>query len=151
MPEPEDQSHTSGKALIHNEKENGRDEYHHEYLCGADKRLLAGRPSDPRNLLANLLVKFDWARFRHKPNSSSGDGHHINEIWRVACIFPGILLLRGCPLRTGRSGGARTPNPRFWRPVLYQLSYTPKSNQSLRRFPAPVATEFATVRVSSKD
>src|SRR5438874_8187034 len=29
--------------------------------------------------------------------------------------------------RHGRSGGARTPNPRFWRPVLYQLSYTPKS------------------------
>src|SRR5579859_1862054 len=28
--------------------------------------------------------------------------------------------------RDGRSGGARTPNPRFWRPVLYQLSYTPK-------------------------
>src|SRR5580658_16631 len=27
--------------------------------------------------------------------------------------------------RDGRSGGARTPNPRFWRPVLYQLSYTP--------------------------
>src|SRR5579863_4204495 len=25
----------------------------------------------------------------------------------------------------GRSGEARTPNPRFWRPVLYQLSYTP--------------------------
>ena len=27
---------------------------------------------------------------------------------------------------SGRSGGARTPSPRFWRPVLYQLSYTPK-------------------------
>ena len=26
---------------------------------------------------------------------------------------------------TGRSGGARTPGPRFWRPMLYQLSYTP--------------------------
>ena len=25
----------------------------------------------------------------------------------------------------GRSGGARTPGPRFWRPMLYQLSYTP--------------------------
>ena len=25
----------------------------------------------------------------------------------------------------GRRGGTRTPNPRFWRPVLYQLSYTP--------------------------
>src|SRR5713226_2818223 len=38
----------------------------------------------------------------------------------------------------GRSGGARTPNPRFWRPVLYQLSYTPLSmtyNLSGRRCP----------------
>src|SRR5271168_4520210 len=25
----------------------------------------------------------------------------------------------------GRSGRARTCDPRFWRPVLYQLSYTP--------------------------
>ena len=27
----------------------------------------------------------------------------------------------------GRSGGNRTPNLRFWRPALYQLSYTPSS------------------------
>ena len=26
---------------------------------------------------------------------------------------------------TGRPGGNRTPNPRFWRPVLCQLSYWP--------------------------
>src|SRR4029450_3467146 len=25
----------------------------------------------------------------------------------------------------GRSGGTRTPDRRFWRPLLYQLSYTP--------------------------
>src|SRR5580704_11253468 len=25
----------------------------------------------------------------------------------------------------GRAGGTRTPNRRFWRPVLYQLSYCP--------------------------
>ncbi len=25
-----------------------------------------------------------------------------------------------------RAGGTRTPNPRFWRPVLYQLSYDPR-------------------------
>src|SRR5688500_2959939 len=25
----------------------------------------------------------------------------------------------------GRSGGTRTHDPRFWRPMLYQLSYTP--------------------------
>jgi len=26
---------------------------------------------------------------------------------------------------TSRAGGTRTPNRRFWRPVLYQLSYCP--------------------------
>jgi hypothetical protein len=26
---------------------------------------------------------------------------------------------------SGRSGGTRTPDRRFWRPLLYQLSYTP--------------------------
>ena len=25
----------------------------------------------------------------------------------------------------GRGGGTRTPGARFWRPTLYQLSYTP--------------------------
>ena len=28
----------------------------------------------------------------------------------------------------GRSGGTRTHGPRFWRPMLYQLSYTPKAS-----------------------
>ena len=28
-------------------------------------------------------------------------------------------------LSTGRGGGTRTPGTRFWRPLLYQLSYTP--------------------------
>src|SRR5712671_6503238 len=31
----------------------------------------------------------------------------------------------------GRSGRARTCDPRFWRPVLYQLSYTPAGNRAL--------------------
>src|SRR5437870_8714729 len=26
---------------------------------------------------------------------------------------------------SGRRGATRTPDPRFWRPLLYQLSYTP--------------------------
>src|SRR3989338_4708198 len=30
-------------------------------------------------------------------------------------------------LTFGRPGGFRTPNPRFWRPILYQLSYWPKN------------------------
>jgi hypothetical protein len=28
-------------------------------------------------------------------------------------------------IRRGRGGGTRTHGPRFWRPMLYQLSYTP--------------------------
>jgi len=28
-------------------------------------------------------------------------------------------------LESGRRGGNRTPNQRFWRPLLYQLSYAP--------------------------
>src|SRR5436190_10552067 len=30
------------------------------------------------------------------------------------------------PVQSGRPGGTRTPNSRFWRPVLYQLNYWPK-------------------------
>ncbi len=29
----------------------------------------------------------------------------------------------------GRGGGARTPDPRIWRPMHYQLSYTPKAER----------------------
>src|SRR5947208_1329133 len=31
--------------------------------------------------------------------------------------------------RVGRSGGTRTPDRRFWRPLLSQLSYTPAHRQ----------------------
>src|SRR3569832_2214742 len=30
---------------------------------------------------------------------------------------------------SGSSGGTRTPGPRFWRPMLYQLSYTPSGKR----------------------
>src|SRR3954454_11765655 len=35
--------------------------------------------------------------------------------------------------QAGRSGRARTCDPRFWRPVLYQLSYTPAGDLRRRR------------------
>src|SRR5450432_1111739 len=34
---------------------------------------------------------------------------------------------------SGRGGGNRTPNQRFWRPLLYQLSYTPIVVELFRR------------------
>ena len=51
-----------------------------------------------------------------------------------------------------RAGGTRTPNPRFWRPVLYQLSYDPSRESPataqrlpgllVRRVPAAPSTEL---------
>src|SRR5208283_573177 len=40
---------------------------------------------------------------------------------------PGLIAVCSAQpfVSSGRSGGTRTPSPRFWRPVLYQLSYTP--------------------------
>src|SRR5262245_38300201 len=43
-------------------------------------------------------------------------------------------------LRNGRSGGTRTPDPRFWRPMLYQLSYTPTGGHRDRRRPCSYNT-----------
>jgi hypothetical protein len=33
-------------------------------------------------------------------------------------------------IRLNRGGGTRTPSRRFWRPVLYQLSYAPSPFRS---------------------
>src|SRR5438105_15773453 len=40
---------------------------------------------------------------------------------------------------SGRGGATRTPDPRFWRPLLYQLSYTPVpvGATSIRRLRPP--------------
>ena len=35
----------------------------------------------------------------------------------------------------GRGGGTRTPDPRFWRPMLYQLSYTPNPGSPVKAVP----------------
>ena len=41
-------------------------------------------------------------------------------------LMPVVLPLRSsCQLKYGRPGGTRTPNLRFWRPLLYQLSHWP--------------------------
>src|SRR5476649_679241 len=57
-------------------------------------------------VLAMLTDRRPLYMCRHAPNTRSSNSRRTKD---------------------GRSGGDRTPNPRFWRPVLYQLSYTPKS------------------------
>src|ERR1700682_155254 len=61
------------------------------------------------------------------------------QIWATG---PPSSSMPGAP-KHGRSGGARTPTPRFWRPVLYQLSYTPKSNDLENRQAADLYNEIA--------
>src|SRR5215467_2194020 len=119
MPEPEDQPYASRKQLIHKKKKGSGDKHHHEYHRGGDDGFLAARPGDTRHLLTDLLEELDWTRLRHtncprlKGTVPAGYG-------------PSSASVLGCfAASNGRSGGARTPNPRFWRPVLYQLSYTP--------------------------
>src|SRR5215216_6475112 len=56
--------------------------------------------------------------------------------WSSPTISPRkIRVLRNgfFMLRFGRRGGNRTPNQRFWRPLLYQLSYTPVGRTFFRR------------------
>src|SRR4051812_28212456 len=52
----------------------------------------------------------------------------------TASRFPGTG--RAAPTRCGpdRPGRNRTCNPRFWRPVLYQLSYGPRKKHVVRRY-----------------
>ena len=48
-------------------------------------------------------------------------------------ISIGMLPLRHCcRIKCGRTGRNRTRNPRFWRPVLYQLNYCPATYLSQR-------------------
>lgn len=42
---------------------------------------------------------------------------------RVGIAYPRLESRRW--KSTGRGRGTRTHDPRFWRPLLYQLSYTP--------------------------
>jgi hypothetical protein len=50
-----------------------------------------------------LLASFSWNRLAECPEKN-----------KVSKRLPKLLIL----FNSGRSGGTRTPNPRFWRPVL---------------------------------
>src|SRR5204863_3184775 len=43
------------------------------------------------------------------------------------CVcFSSIVSGIRFPFKDGRAGETRTRNPRFWRPIVYQLTYRPK-------------------------
>ena len=60
--------------------------------------------------------------------------------------FSGFLIIN--IICFGRSGGNRTPNLRFWRPALYQLSYTPKGVYSKIFVTTPAPTVLPPSRIA---
>src|SRR5579883_950673 len=109
----EDQLQRVADDPVDEGQEQRHRDHHQENHGGGGDGFLARRPCDVPDLLAHFAEELSWTRSRHAcfdPN-------------RRACSSFSLYLVAA---RSGRSGGARTPNPRFWRPVLYQLSYTPK-------------------------
>ena len=51
----------------------------------------------------------------------------------------------------GRGGEARTPNTRFWRPVLYQLNYAPKDKARLNSLKLSGGTDGTRTRDPLRD
>ena len=73
----------------------------------------------------------------HEEQNGEEIGGSSGAGWAFREVVMGVVLLQMCrgfqrallglldELRgSGMGGGTRTPSRRFWRPVLYQLSYT---------------------------
>src|SRR5208337_2277068 len=82
--------------------------------------VLPGKP--PRKMLGRSVDRTaGWITADHENLGSQ----------RILAEGPGRKH-RGLPCRS-TSGGNRTPNRRFWRPVLYQLSYARSTRESASR------------------
>jgi hypothetical protein len=94
--------------------QSDHDENHHRGQPG----LLPCRPRDFGSLALNLTRELDDAPTPHGSGQvlASSVGSFFGRLGQFE--FPFLAS-------TGRSGGTRTPGLRFWRPPLYQLSYTP--------------------------
>lgn len=90
------------------------------------------------------LVEGEVADAGEHAQNHRGRDHHDGRIAQLRHGRPGALLelvddfdrkdtdgaeriFHG--LEFGRRGGTRTPNRRFWRPLLYQLRYSPSCDE----------------------
>src|SRR6266852_3200911 len=62
------------------------------------------------------------SKLRTMPRRGAGVGR-CTTLFDLGSV--GTLLAMLVIPESGRGGATRTPDPRFWRPLLYQLSYTP--------------------------
>ena len=62
--------------------------------------------------------------------------NHLRRAFSFSCFLPRKSHRQRLWLFLGRGRRIRTRDPRFWRPVLYQLSYTPLRRQYYSTHPA---------------
>src|SRR5215210_3033257 len=80
----------------------------------------------------SIVWEFKAAPDIRQSGPAAGGGYVLRAALKVKTPEPAVQP-RGLVEWAGRSGRARTCDPRFWRPVLYQLSYTPAGNLRRRR------------------
>src|SRR5256714_13629374 len=83
------------------------------------------------------------SRLRMRPRRWVGDGVVRCTLFDLGSV--GTALAMVVIPESGRGGATRTPDPRFWRPLLYQLSYTPVpvGANSIRRLPPYLVSLWA--------
>src|SRR5689334_14775008 len=84
------------------------------------------------------------SRFRTMPRRWVAGGVRCNlfDLGSVGTALAMVVIPE-----SGRGGATRTPDPRFWRPLLYQLSYTPVpvGANSIRRLGPPYLVSLCAV------
>src|SRR5438132_10126234 len=83
------------------------------------------------------------SRLRMRPRRWVGEGVVRCTLFDLGSV--GTALAMVVIPESGRGGATRTPDPRFWRPLLYQLSYTPVpvGANSIRRLPPYLVSLWA--------
>src|SRR5690242_18651098 len=108
-----------GEKRVDAKKEHHRQPDHDENHGRRQPSFLPARPCNLRDFAPDLAKELQGraatARRRRQ--------FLARRLCRLLGRFSHSLLSSSS---TGRSGGTRTHGPRFWRPMLYQLSYTPK-------------------------
>src|SRR5579884_3693696 len=106
--------------------DDGQDDDGEHDDAGHAAQLVPGRPDDLAQLADDVgeVVAALGAGRRDRPAWRPG--------WRADRLGHWVVILRTV---FGRGGTTRTRDPRFWRPLLYQLSYAPVSSAGLPGLP----------------
>jgi hypothetical protein len=139
-PDPQDEAHDKAQRLINEQKENRGNRDHDEHHQSRDPHLFPTRPSHLRGFLPNFLDKGYRIELRHLTAfwAQNATTCRADVGYRTGSVGRSKLG------EAGRGGGSRTPDLRFWRPTLYQLSYTPRTRheQTPKRRTASFGASF---------